>query len=172
MSKNVSRLLASTGSRGDATDVDNGKSSEMAESRTSHHCKSYLLSMVHKLRTNTEVNSWFVDLWISAEKVDIDPVVSKSSARIFRQKAVTYNADNIASCDIFEDKDGGKSVFRLAYFNGHEFKHHDFEADTVMCNEIVQKFNNILELRLSPVRKEYVSNRDKKMMRKRDFSLI
>ncbi|KAH3791672.1 hypothetical protein DPMN_145161 [Dreissena polymorpha] len=55
MSKNVSRLLASTGSRGDATDVDNGKSSEMAESRTSHHCKSYLLSMVHKLRTNTEV---------------------------------------------------------------------------------------------------------------------
>ena len=63
-------------------------------------------------------------------------------------------------------------MFRLAYFNGHEFKHHDFEADTAVCNEIVQKFNNILELRLSPVRKEYVANRDKKLMKKRDSLLM
>ncbi|KAH3777878.1 hypothetical protein DPMN_179326 [Dreissena polymorpha] len=152
---------------GEATEIDNGRSLVMAKSLTSHHYKSYLVSMVHKLRTNTEV-----PLGISGEKVNIDPVVSKSSAQIFRQKAVTYDADNIASCDIFEEKDGGKSVFRLAYFNGHEFKHRDFEADTAVCYEIVQKFNNILELRLSPVGKEYVANRDKKLMKKQDSLLM
>ncbi|WAR30764.1 LOW QUALITY PROTEIN: SIN1-like protein [Mya arenaria] len=135
----------------------------MAESLTSHQYKSYIVSMVHKLRTNTEVQ-----LGVSGEKVEIDPVVGKGSARLFRQRAVTYAADNIAACDIMEDKDGGKSVFRLTYFSGHEFKHHDFEAETNTCNEIVQKFNNILELRLSPVRKEYVAIRDRKMLRKRD----
>ncbi|XP_052231505.1 target of rapamycin complex 2 subunit MAPKAP1-like [Dreissena polymorpha] len=160
-------LVRENRSRGDATEIDNGRSSEMAKSLTSHHYKSYLVSMVHKLRTNTEVQ-----LGISGEKVDIDPVVSKSSARIFRQKAVTYDADNIASCDIFEAKNGGKSVFRLAYFNGHEFKHRDFEADTAVCYEIALKFNNILELRLSPVGKEYVANRDKKFMKKRDSLLM
>ena len=65
----------------------------------------------------------------------------------------------------------GKSSFRLTYLSGHDYKHHDFEADAEICTEIVHKINNILELRLSPVRKEYVAHRDKKLQRKRD-SLI
>lgn len=69
---------------------------------------------------------------------------------------------------IFSISFSGKSQFRLVYVSGHEYKHHDFEADTPVCNEIVQKFNNILELRLSPVRKEYVAHRDKKMQKKRE----
>ena len=59
-------------------------------------------------------------------------------------------------------------MFRLVYVSGHEYKHHDFEADSSLCNEIVQKLNNILELRLSPVRKEYVAHRDKKLQKKRE----
>ncbi|XP_052790210.1 target of rapamycin complex 2 subunit MAPKAP1-like isoform X2 [Mya arenaria] len=156
-------LVRENSSRGDSEVMEDTKTSKMAESLTSHQYKSYIVSMVHKLRTNTEVQ-----LGVSGEKVEIDPVVGKGSARLFRQRAVTYAADNIAACDIMEDKDGGKSVFRLTYFSGHEFKHHDFEAETNTCNEIVQKFNNILELRLSPVRKEYVAIRDRKMLRKRD----
>lgn len=58
-------------------------------------------------------------------------------------------------------------MFRLTYF-GHDYKHHDFEADTEVCNEIVHKMNNILELRLSPVRKDYVAQRDKKLQKKRE----
>ncbi|XP_053398791.1 target of rapamycin complex 2 subunit MAPKAP1-like isoform X1 [Mercenaria mercenaria] len=104
---------------------------------------------------------------ISGEKVEIDPVASKSGTRLFRQRAVTYDADSLASCDMLEEKDGGKSVFWLTYF-GHDYKHHDFEADTDMCNEIVHKMNNILELRLSPVRKDYVAHRDKKLQKKRE----
>ncbi|KAH3777837.1 hypothetical protein DPMN_179285 [Dreissena polymorpha] len=48
-------LVRENSSRGDPTEIDNGRSSEMTKSLTSHHYKSYLVSMVHKLRTNTEV---------------------------------------------------------------------------------------------------------------------
>lgn len=155
-------LVREHSSRGDSIDVEDNKSSKMADSLTSHQYKSYIVSMVHKLRTNTEVQ-----LGISGEKVEIDPVASKSGTRLFRQRAVTYDADSIASCDMLEEKDGGKSMFRLTYF-GHDYKHHDFEADTEVCNEIVHKVNNILELRLSPVRKDYVAHRDKKLQKKRE----
>ena len=50
----------------------------------------------------------------------------------------------------------------------HDYKHNDFEADTDMASEIVSKINNILELRLSPVRKEYVASRSGKSLKKRD----
>ena len=35
--------------------IDDSKSSAMAESLTSHQYKSYIVDMVHKIRTNTEV---------------------------------------------------------------------------------------------------------------------
>lgn len=159
-------LVRENSSRGDSVYIDDSKSSAMAESLTSHQYKSYIVSMVHKIRTNTEVQ-----LGVSGEKVEIDPVSSKSKSILLRQKAVTYDADRIASCDILEDRGGGTSSFRLTYLSGHDYKHHDFETDTETCKEIVHKINNILELRLSPVRKEYVAHRDKKLQRKRD-SLI
>lgn len=154
-------LVREHSARGDSVVV--AESSDMAESLTSHQYKSYIVSMIHKLRTNTEVQ-----LGISGEKIEIDPVASKSSTRLFRQRAVTYDADSIASCDLIEEKDGGKSVFRLNYFSGHDYKHLDFEADAEIVQEIVNKMNNILELRLSPVRKEFVAHREKKNQKKRD----
>ena len=42
------------GSRGDVIQEDS-KSSEMSQSLTSHQYKSYIVNMVHKIRTNTEV---------------------------------------------------------------------------------------------------------------------
>lgn len=47
---------------------------------------------------------------VSGEKVEIDPVTSKGTGRIFRQKAVTYDADSIASCDMIEEKPTGKKA--------------------------------------------------------------
>ena len=49
------KCVYSQGSRGDSMYVDDSKSSAMAESLTSHQYKSYIVSMVHKIRTNTEV---------------------------------------------------------------------------------------------------------------------
>ena len=48
---------------------------------------------------------------VSGEKVEIDPVSSKSKSILLRQKAVTYDADRIASCDILEDRGGGMLYF-------------------------------------------------------------
>jgi len=62
----------------------------------------------------------------------------------------------------------GKSILRLTCLTNHDYKHNDFEADTDVASEIVLKINNILELRLSPVRKEYVASRSGKLLKKRD----
>ncbi|KAK3593720.1 hypothetical protein CHS0354_013618 [Potamilus streckersoni] len=156
-------LVRENSSRGDVKQDESENTSSMAESLTSHHYKSFIVSMVHRLRTNTDVQ-----LGISGEKIEIDPVGSKGSSRLFRQRAVTYDADSIADCEVIEEKNTGKSVFRLTYSGGHEYKHHDFEADTEVCNEIVHKINNILELRLSPIRKDFVTNRERKLLRKRE----
>ena len=48
-------ILFSLGSRGDSVYIDDSKSSAMAESLTSHQYKSYIVDMIHKIRTNTEV---------------------------------------------------------------------------------------------------------------------
>ncbi|CAC5386812.1 MAPKAP1 [Mytilus coruscus] len=136
--------------------------STMADSLTSHQYKSYIVSMVHRLRANTDVQ-----LGVSGEKVEVDPVGSKGT-KFFKQRAMTYDADNIASCEVLEEKSTGKSVFRITYLISHDYKHSDFEADSEVCNEIVSKINNILELRLSPARKDYVATRAAKHLRKRD----
>ncbi len=48
----------------------------------------------------------------------------------------------------------------------HEFKHHDFECETGMCKEVVNKINNILEMRSSHVRKDYITHREKKLQKR------
>lgn len=59
-------------------------------------------------------------------------------------------------------------MFRLTYLNGADYKQHYFETDQTMATEIVEKVNNILELKFSPVRKEFVFTQEKKALQKRD----
>lgn len=155
-------LVRENSTRRHHNDGSEEEMSTMADSLTSHQYKSYIVSMVHRLRTNTEVQ-----LGVSGEKVEVDPVGSKG-AKFFKQRAMTYDADSIASCEILEGKSIGKSILRITYLTNHDYKHNDFEADTDMASEIVSKINNILELRLSPVRKEYVASRSGKSLKKRD----
>lgn len=51
------------------------------------------------------------------------------------------------------------------------FKHYDFETDQNTADEIVQKINLILELRSSASRKEYLTAREKKTNRRKNFYL-
>lgn len=53
-------------------------------------------------------------LGVSGEKVEIDPVGSKG-AKFFKQKAMTFDADNIASCEILEEKASGNYGYWLSY---------------------------------------------------------
>ncbi|XP_070531704.1 target of rapamycin complex 2 subunit MAPKAP1-like [Ptychodera flava] len=124
--------------------------------------KSYRAHMLHKFKTNTEVQ-----LGISGDKVEIDPVSQQKSTKFWsRQKAVSYEADSIASCDIIDEKHTGRTVFRLTYFAGNDFKYHDFETSTSTATEIVAKINHILELRASSIRREFTSMRGKKGVRR------
>ena len=61
----------------------------------------------------------------------------------------------------------GKAVFRLVYVSNHDFKHYDFECETSVAKEIVQKVTNILEIRSSPLRREYLSQKERKKTQKR-----
>lgn len=120
-----------------------------------------------------------VQLGISGEKVEIDPVQQKKSILWPRHpKAVSYNMDCIASCEILEQKTS-KSTFRILYSlthsntqfpchsfdtspgrllqNSASFKHHDFECETSTAQEIVAKINNILEVHSSSSRREFLS---------------
>jgi len=67
---------------------------------------------------------------------------------------------------IYECSVLGKCTFRLVHQVNHEFKHHDFECETSMGREIVQKVNNIIEMRSSPVRKDYKTLKEKKQQKK------
>lgn len=61
----------------------------------------------------------------------------------------------------------GKSIFRLTYFTDKDsYKHHDFETDDDVAHEIVQKIKNILEMRLSPVRKDYMASKERKLKKR------
>ncbi len=61
----------------------------------------------------------------------------------------------------------GRAVFRLVYLSNNEYKHHTMEADLRTAQEIVQKVNNILELKASPLRKEYLELKEKRKLQKR-----
>lgn len=144
--------------------------------------RSFQVFIIHKARLKTEVQ-----LGISGDKLDIDPVQHKSAKFWPRQKPANHTMDSIAHCSIIERK-SSKSTIRIVYSavpfsqtlsvtgtefvtssptirqqqqqsQSHLFKHYDIETDPSTANEIVEKINNILEVRSSPVRREYLSSR-------------
>ncbi|KAI4483045.1 hypothetical protein M0804_008100 [Polistes exclamans] len=149
--------------------------------------QSYRVYIINKVRAKTEIL-----LGISGEKIEIDPVITGKGASRFwnRQRAVSYHIDNIAWCEITENK-GSKTIFTLVYtphsstldslsasssqthslHQSASFKNHDFEAYSVTAEEIVKKINHILELRSSTSRKEYLAQKERKAARRKSFHL-
>ncbi|XP_063226054.1 stress-activated map kinase-interacting protein 1 isoform X2 [Bacillus rossius redtenbacheri] len=139
--------------------------------------QSYRINIVNKMRSKSEIH-----LGVSGEKVEIDPVVQqKVGARFWnKQRAVSYDVDSVAACDLTETRPGARATFRLVCRQSGGpgpgpaaagFKQHDFEADRRTAEEIVRKVNHILELRSSGVRKEYTALRERKAHRRRSFPL-
>lgn len=98
--------------------------------------------------------------------------------------------DCVVACDLTETKSNNRAVLRLVYDSTalsssigdsapgqqgtavwRNFKHHDFEAEQKVAEDIVQKINNILEIRCSVRRQEYISLRERKSHRRRSFHL-
>ncbi|XP_057297043.1 target of rapamycin complex 2 subunit MAPKAP1-like [Hydractinia symbiolongicarpus] len=119
--------------------------------------KSYRVLLVHRLLASTEVS-----LGIHGQKIEIDPVAQPKSQKFFtlldftRNKPVSLAVNNIADCEITEEKPG-RAVFRIYYKKSEDFKHYEFEASPQIANEILRKIHNILKSRPQAVRTEFLT---------------
>lgn len=175
--------------------------------------QSYRVYILSKARFKTEIQ-----LGVSGEKIEIDPIQQKNNRFWTRQKASNHSMESIALCEIIETK-GDRKIFRIVYSPkmGHihhqrmlqhqhsmdayllaaatassssssantaaassaihhhhltssplqssaSFKHYDFEAESKTADEIVKKINNILEVRISASRREYLATKEKKKL--------
>jgi hypothetical protein len=146
-----------------------------------------------------------VQLGISGEKIEIDPIQQKNTNILKKIKAIHYSMDSVAFCDFLEQKPN-RTRFRITYSlsftdqsggmtkysrpgpsssqypastsssaplssseyfmkpqlqSSASFKNHDFETDPKTADEIVRKINNILQLRTSVVRREFLNRNQK-----------
>uniref|UniRef100_A0A8C7DR18 Target of rapamycin complex 2 subunit MAPKAP1 n=1 Tax=Oncorhynchus kisutch TaxID=8019 RepID=A0A8C7DR18_ONCKI len=106
---------------------------------SSHRYKSFKISMIHKLRFTTDVQ-----LGISGEKVEIDPVTNQKTSTKFwiRQKPISIDSDHLCACDLVEERSPSHAIFKLTYLSNHDYKPLYFECDAATVNEIVLKVSN------------------------------
>lgn len=114
-----------------------------------------------------------VDLGVSGEKIEINPVQPRNSRFWVKQKAASLSIDTVASCELLEIKPN-KSTFRILYSNINGsyfgsldastsstgsglFKHYDFETDDQTAQEIVNKITHILAMSTSNSRRKYMT---------------
>ncbi|XP_076343624.1 SAPK-interacting protein 1 isoform X2 [Tachypleus tridentatus] len=151
----------------DELDTWNGQDEMTAVEAPLFH--SYSVSAIHKLGKNSEVH-----LGISGEKVELNPVPHKGTAKFWtwQQKAVTLDVEHIAACEMLNRKCSvGLGVFKLVYQVDEEYKSQVFETEARKAQEIVKKLQYILEMRSSPVYKEYKAAKERKVYRKHQKSL-
>ncbi|XP_013870590.1 target of rapamycin complex 2 subunit MAPKAP1 [Austrofundulus limnaeus] len=134
---------------------------------SSHHYKSFKISMIHKLRFTTDVQ-----LGVSGEKLEIDPVTNQKASTKFwiRQKPISIDSDHLCACDLVEERSPSHAIFKLTYLSNHDYKPLYFESDAATVNEIVLKVNYILESRASTSRADYFAQKQKKLNRRTSFS--
>uniref|UniRef100_A0A8C4SBZ0 Target of rapamycin complex 2 subunit MAPKAP1 n=1 Tax=Erpetoichthys calabaricus TaxID=27687 RepID=A0A8C4SBZ0_ERPCA len=134
---------------------------------SSHHYKSFKISMIHRLHFTTDVQ-----LGVSGEKVEIDPVTNQKFW--IRQKPISVDSDLLCACDLVEEKSPSHAIFKITYLSHHDFKAVFktlfFESDAATVNEIVLKLNYILESRASTSRAEYFAEKQRKLSRRTSFS--
>ncbi|XP_053676207.1 stress-activated map kinase-interacting protein 1 [Anopheles nili] len=127
--------------------------------------RTFQVHILHKSRLKTEVQ-----LGISGDRFEIDPLLYNPSKFWNRQKPVCHPMDSVAACTIVERKHS-KAILRLVYCTSSvlstdsevpvSFKHYVMETSLDAAEQIVEKVNNILEVRLSPIRREYMRRRGK-----------
>ncbi|XP_065066625.1 target of rapamycin complex 2 subunit MAPKAP1-like [Rhopilema esculentum] len=138
------------------TEVD---SSYVQADLMSFQYKSYKVLMIqNRLLATTEIQ-----LGISGRRIDIDPVNQTKSSKFWNKiKPIYLDMTWLAESEITEEKNG-RASFRIHYKKGEELKHYDFEAPRSVADEIVQKINNILDSRLSPIRSDYLAYKQRKI---------
>ncbi|KAM7094291.1 target of rapamycin complex 2 subunit MAPKAP1 isoform 2-T6 [Molossus nigricans] len=158
-----------SGSRADGVFEDDSQIdiATVQDMLSSHHYKSFKVSMIHRLRFTTDVQ-----LGISGDKVEIDPVTNQKASTKFwiKQKPISIDSDLLCACDLAEEKSPSHAIFKLTYLSNHDYKHLYFESDAATVNEIMLKVNYILESRASTARADYFAQKQRKLNRRTSFS--
>uniref|UniRef100_G3VSP3 Target of rapamycin complex 2 subunit MAPKAP1 n=1 Tax=Sarcophilus harrisii TaxID=9305 RepID=G3VSP3_SARHA len=158
-----------SGSRGEGISEEDPQTdiATVQDMLSSHHYKSFKVSMIHRLRFTTDVQ-----LGISGDKVEIDPVTNQKASTKFwiKQKPISIDSDLLCACDLAEEKSPSHAMFKLTYLSNHDYKHLYFESDAATVNEIVLKVNYILESRASTARADYFAQKQRKLSRRTSFS--
>ncbi|XP_056668133.1 target of rapamycin complex 2 subunit MAPKAP1 isoform X3 [Monodelphis domestica] len=158
-----------SGSRGEGISEEDPQTdiATVQDMLSSHHYKSFKVSMIHRLRFTTDVQ-----LGISGDKVEIDPVTNQKASTKFwiKQKPISIDSDLLCACDLAEEKSPSHAMFKLTYLSNHDYKHLYFESDAATVNEIVLKVNYILESRASTTRADYFAQKQRKLSRRTSFS--
>ncbi|GBL97706.1 Target of rapamycin complex 2 subunit MAPKAP1 [Araneus ventricosus] len=126
--------------------------------------RSFNVTLNQKMGMNYDVQ-----LGISGEKVEINPLPPKGAAKLLsrQQKPATLYMDIIAACEIVSKKyNPGKCIFKLIYQLNQEFKKYVFETDPSTAQDIVKKVQIILEMRSTNACKEFQLYRERKLQRK------
>lgn len=114
-----------------------------------------------------------IQLGLSGDKLEIDPVQPQNTKFWSRQKPISHSMESVVWCDI-EETTRSRAIVRIVYsviaandvqvhsqqqFNEPNltFRHYDFITNPVTAAEIVEKINNIIEVRSSANRREYLS---------------
>jgi len=74
-------------------------------------------------------------------------------------------------CDLMDGKSNGKSQFRIVYYsqNARDYKHYDFETESNVAVEIVEKVTHIIKSNVSGRRSEYLASKEKKLEKRKSF---
>jgi hypothetical protein len=153
--------------------------------------RAFRVYLITKKHFKTEVQ-----LGISAEKIEIDPMQPRSTNYFFKPKSHHYSIDSVAWCEITSRK-SSRFEFRIAYNpifydplsfsapstsfaensstpSSYTLKINTFECDPTTAEEICLKVNNILEQRTNNVRREYLNRHEKikkSFIRKKKFPI-
>ncbi|GIY32823.1 target of rapamycin complex 2 subunit MAPKAP1 [Caerostris darwini] len=126
--------------------------------------RSFIVILIQKMGLNYDVQ-----LGISGEKVEINPLPPKGAAKLLgrQQKPATLYMDSIAACEIVSKKyNPGKCIFKLIQQVDQEFKKYVFETDPPTAQDIVKKVQIIIEMHSTNACKEYQLYRERKLQKR------
>lgn len=139
--------------------------------------RSYRLQILTKGIFKTDIQ-----LGISAEKLEIDPVQKQNSKFWVYQHAISHSMDSVVWCEVTAEPSANRSIVRIVYSHSPvndligqqtgspssaatvsnsvgDFRNYHFITDPACAEEIVEKVRNIIEVRSSPARRDYLCRR-------------
>lgn len=184
---------------GAATTVPNPRNSQKDIHRMIDHTTMMEAPLYRSYRVKLYTKSLFkneIQLGISGEKLEIDPVQPQNSRFWSKQKPISHNMETIVWCGEVGEALRSRSMIRIIYSvpstakeaqqqQAHiaslpgpllmtlepnmSFRHYDIITNAGVAAEIVQKINNIIDVKSSISRREYMARYTTNNRKRKNF---